>query len=205
MLWDFFGPITKLGNALLAEFFSELTLLQSFTSEEQLLVNALNNMKPHFAGIVLNQIEVGRILGRGVDMLRDRPEKRKFLLLFTTTIDRESYRNLEEYQDMFRETDIDLFVISYAPRTMTGLGRTFEEKMNRYFFRKLVSVTGGYAYITGEFTYMDELFTDLKSRLTNSYTIGFYVEPGEKYGEHSVELRVLRDRSKVTHREVIFY
>lgn len=205
MLYNFFDPLCRLGPVLLAEYFDELEILQDFTAVDSLLANSIHAMEPMSTGIVFNNIEVGRILGRGVDLLRDRQERRKVLLLMTTTIDRESYQNLEEYKLMFRNTNIDLYVISFAVRFPSGNNFSFEEKMNRFFFRDLVRETGGRAYITGEYTYFEDLFTDLKGRLLNSYTVGFYVRPSGKVEEHEIEIELDREDSEVTHRPILVY
>lgn len=205
LMSDFFYPLSRIGPSLLAEFFLETTILQDFTREDYLLENAVSDMRPEFTGIAVDRIEVGRALGRGVDLLRDRPEKRKMLILFTTTIDRESYTHMEEYQQMLRETDIELFVVSFATRFPSGPGVSFAEQMNTYFFRNLAGVTSGKAYISSEYTYLDELFTDLNSRLQNSYTIGFYLPSSEVEGEHEVELKIDRNDVRVTCRPSLFY
>lgn len=205
MLFDFFRPLTEKGPVLLAQFFEEVEVLQDFTEYDASLTMAMNDLQPEFAGIVMNQIEVGRAVGRGVDLLRNRPERRKVLVLFTTTVDRESYQNLEEYQLMLRNTDIDLFVLSFAPRTALGSTYSFEEKMNTFFFRRLVSETSGWAYISGEYVYVDEFMTDLKARLGHSYTVGFYVEPEDEVAEHEIEIKVSRKKSEVTHRKFLVY
>ncbi len=203
--YDFFPLLTTEGAVCLGEFYEEIKFLQDFTDQEGLLVNALLNMEPEFSGIVLNNIEVGRVLGRAVDILKARPDKRKVLLVFTKTIDRESYPNMDEYQLMLRNTDIDLYVVSIAPHFVTGPNYTFEERMNGPFFRALCGETGGRAYVTGEYTYLDELFTDLKGRLSNTYTAGFYVDTSRPVKEHELDIEVAREKSKITHRKYLVY
>jgi len=205
MQYDFFPLLTTEGEVCLGEFYEEIKFLQDFTDQEGYLVNALLNMEPEFAGIVLNNIEVGRVLGRAVDVLKSRPEKRKVLLLFTRNIDRESYPNMDEYQLMLRNTDIDLYVVSIGPHFVSGPNHTFEERMNGPFFRALCGETGGRAYVTGEYTYLDELFTDLKGRLSNTYTAGFYVDTSHPVQEHELDVEVAREKSKVTHRKSLVY
>jgi hypothetical protein len=205
MAYNFFDPLTSRGNVLLGEFFKEFEVLQDFTDQDYLLSAVINDMELNFTGIVLDNIEVGRALGRGVDLLRDRPEKRKVLVLYTTSIDRESYGNLEEYQLMLRNTDIELYVISHAARFVSGAGRSFTEKMNEYFFRHLVEETGGRALLVGAYAYIDELFTELNGCLQNGYTIGFYVDSGASFDEHEVELELSREKSKVFFRKYLVY
>lgn len=205
MTYDFFGPLTETGSVLLAQFFKEVEILQPFTDHDDLILYAMNDMQLNFSGVMFDDIEVGRVIGRGVDILRERSEKRKILILFTTTVDRESYGNLEEYQLMLRNVDIELYVISFAPRFVSGTGRAFTEKMNRFFFRNLVQETGGKALVTGEFAYLEELFTELKGSLQNSYTVGFYVDSDKKVGEHEVELNLKREKCKVSHRKYLVY
>jgi hypothetical protein len=106
---------------------------------------------------------------------------------------------------MLREVDVEVYVISYASRNPSGLGRSFEEKMNKYFFQKLVDETAGWLYLVGSYTYLDELFTDLKGRLHNNYTIGFRAETSGQPEEHKVKVRLLRDKCRVAHRKVLIY
>lgn len=205
LLDDFFPPLCRIGHVMLAEFFEDIDILQDFTDDESYLLDALNKLEPHANGIVMDQINVGRVLGRGVDLLKARPERRKVLFLVTRTVDRESAGNLEEYELMLRNTGVDVFVLSLAPRFVSGTGTSFAEKVNAYFFKNLVKETAGRAYLAGEYKFIEDLFTDLKGRLLNTYTIGFYVEPGEKVEEHEVEIRVKRDKCRVDFRKYLVY
>jgi hypothetical protein len=205
MAYDFFGPLTQMGPVLLGEFFKKIDILQDFSTYPDLLNQALLDLKPKFAEIDMDFTRVGLALGRGVDLLRNRPEKRKVLILFAASIDRDSYNNLEEYQEMLRLTDIELYAITNAPRFAGATHYTFEERMSGYFLRNLVSETSGYAYVIKEFAYYDELFTDLKGRVVNTYTIGFYVEPGSERKEHKVDLRITREKAKVSCRKTLVY
>ena len=145
------------------------------------------------------------MLGRGVDLLKDRSERRKILVLFTAVVDRESYKNLEEYRQLLRHENIEVYVVSFARRFPTGVGNTFEQRMNTYYFRNLVRETSGHFYISEELAYIDDVFVDLKSRLANSYTLGFYVEAGDEPTEHKVEIKILRGKSDITHRPILIY
>jgi hypothetical protein len=196
--------MTEKGSVLLGEFGRETTILQDFTSYPDLLTQALNNLQLDYVETGINEPEVGRAIGRGVDWLRDRPEKRKILIFFTTTVDRESYGNMQEYQDMLRDVDIEFLVISFAAARPSGLGLSFEKKMNRYFFKRLVGETAGWLYLVGDYKFLDELFTDFKGRLGNYYTIGFSAT-GSEFGEHEIRVEVLRDKCKVTHRQAMIY
>jgi hypothetical protein len=205
MLSDFFPRLTQLGPALLAQFYREVEVLQEFTEHPDLLLQALYTMKPNYLSVHFDDPQVGRALGRGIDWLRNRPERRKMLVLFTTHIDRESYGNLDEYRDMLRLSETEVYVISDAERFVSGPGYSFEQKMNRYFFHKLVEETSGRVYLTGEHDNFDSLFTDLKGRLTNTYTIGFHTDSADEPKEHSVEVEVLREKCQLSHRRVLVY
>jgi hypothetical protein len=205
LLDDFFPPLCRIGHVMLAEFFEQIHILRDFTDDESYLLDALNKLQPHANGVVLDQIRVGRVIGRGVDILKARPERRKVLFLVTRTVDRESARNLEEYELMLRNTGVDVFVLSLAPRFMSGPGRSFGERVNTYFFENLVKETAGRAYLAGEYKFIEDAFTDLKGRLLNTYTIGFYVEPGPKVKDHEVEIRVSREKCRVTCRKYLVY
>ena len=205
MLDDFFPPLTRTGHVMLAQFFDKIEILQDFTDDESYLLDALNRLQPNPEGIVFDQISIGRVIGKGVDVLKARPERRKVLFLVTRTVDRKSASDLEEYQLMLRNTGVDLYVLSMAPQFVSGTGARFEEKINAYFFRNLVKETAGKAYLSGEYKFMEDLFTDLKGRLLQTYTIGFYVEPGRTVEDHEVELHVERKDARITCRKYLVY
>lgn len=202
---DFFSPLCRGGTVLLAEFFDGVEVLQEFTSEDYLLEEAVLRMQPNFARVLFDQIRIGRVLGAGVDLLRDRREKRKVLLLFTTVVDRESLQHLEEFQGMLLRANIEPLIISFAPRFVSGVGASPEERSNAFFFKSLVKGTGGDAWMTGEFGYLDSLFTELKGRLQNSFTAGFYVHADSAPRERDVEVRLKEKGAEVFHRETVFY
>jgi len=200
-----FPPLVEMGPVLLAEFYKEFSIVQNFTDDDYMLEDALIRMEPNWTGLDKENIPVARMLGRGVDLLKDRNERRKILVLFTAVIDRESYKNLEEYRQLLRHENIEVYVVSFARRFATGVGNTFEQRMNTYYFRNLVRETSGHFYISEELAYIDDVFVDLKSRLANSYTLGFYVEAGDEPSEHKVEIEILRGKSNITHRPILIY
>ncbi len=200
-----FPPLVEMGPVLLAEFYKEFSIVQNFTEDDYLLEDALIRMQPNWTGLDKENIPVARMLGRGVDLLKDRSERRKILVLFTAVVDRESYKNLEEYRQLLRHENIEVYVVSFARRFATGVGTTFEQRMNTFYFRNLVRETSGHFYISEELAYIDDVFVDLKSRLTNSYTLGFYVEAGDEPTEHKVEIKILRGKADITHRPILIY
>ena len=200
-----FPPLVEMGPVLLAEFYKEFSIVQNFTDDDYLLDDALVRMQPNWTGLDKENIPVARMLGRGVDLLKGRNERRKILVLFTAVIDRESYKNLEEYRQLLRYENIEVYVVSFARRFATGVGNTFEQRMNTYYFRNLVKETSGHFYISEELAYIDDVFVDLKSRLANSYTLGFYVESGDEPTEHKVEIKILRGKSDISHRPILIY
>ena len=200
-----FPPLVEMGPVMLAEFYKEFSIVQNFTTDDYLLDDVLVRMQPNWSGMDKENIPVARMLGRGVDLLKDRNERRKILVLFTAVVDRESYKNLEEYRQLLRHENIEVYVVSFARRFATSVGNTFEQQMNTYYFRNLVKETSGYFYISEELAYIDDIWLDLKSRLTNSYTLGFYVEAGDEPTEHEVEIKILRGKSDITHRPILIY
>ncbi len=198
--------VVENGAALIAEFHRELTVLQDFTSDGYLLSAALDKMKPNAASLDKENIPIGRMIGRGVDMLRARPEKRKALVLFTTVVDRESIKHLDEYEEMLRFFDVDLYVVSFARgRNASGFGATHAEKINSLFFRRLTEETSGKLYVTGEYVFLDEFMDDLRTRLANSYTLGFYVDPDQERTEHEVELSIDRPKCEANYRKILVF
>ncbi len=196
--------VTESGPALLAEFGDELHILQDFTRHDDELTWALHKMKPKPDFNPMLEIRVGKHLLWGVDRLRERQERRKILVLFTTTVDRESYSDLEEYRYLLRLNDIELYVVSFAA-SITNSMHTFEQRVNRSYFRKLTGETGGKLYLSGEHVFVHEFMEDLLTRLSLSYTIGFYVDPREEEEEYAVKLRVRDKKVKVDHRKKIIF
>ena len=85
------------------------------------------------------------------------------------------------------------------------MGIPFEQKMNRYFFKKLVGETAGWLYLVGAYKFLDDLFTDFKGRLHNNYTVGFLADSEGESSEHEIELEVSREKCEITHRRVLIY
>jgi hypothetical protein len=205
MVGGFFRPLVKRGPVMVSQFYKELEVLQDFTTDDFQLEDVVYRMEPNFARVDRENIPVARALARGVDMLRQRKEKRKALILFTTTVDRDSYQSRDEFAEMLKTTDVELYIVSFAPRFPTGSGLTFEEKMNRFYFLHLTKETSGKLYLSGEYAYIPTFMDDLKTRLSHGHTIGFYVRPGTEPEEHKVRIRVRDDKVKVTHRETLVY
>ncbi len=205
LIGGFFESVVGIGPVLLAEFDRELEISQDFTTYDDQLVYALHKMKPKPSATDRRIIPVGRHLLWGVETLRKRPAKRKILVLFTTSVDRESFQNLGEYKEVLGLYDVELYVVSFAPRITSGMGKTHEERMNRQYFKQLTGQTAGKLYLTGEYVFIDEFMDDLLVRLTNSYTAGFYVTPGDFPQEHKLEIRARDKKVKVTHRESIVF
>ena len=193
------------GTALVAEFYKELKILQDFTGDEYLLSEALNRMTPRASGLDKERIPIGRMIGRGVDLLRERPEKRKVLVLFTKTVDRDSLPHMEEYRQMLRLFDVDFFVVSFASRPTGSIGRSHVEQANALFFKSLADETAGRLYLTGEYVFLNEFMDDLLSRVRNSYTLGFYVDSDDARVEHDVEILIARPKCKVTARRKLVF
>lgn len=199
LLDDFFPQITGNGEVLLAQFFREFEVIHDFTADDSIPIVALQEMQLNFTGIVMDNIHVGRALGRGVDLLQRRPSRRKLLILFSAAVDRDSYQNQDEYREMLRRSEVDLYTVAFAPRFATGSAYSFEEKMTGQYLRALAGETGGRAYLVSEFAYLDELFTDLKGRIANTYTVGFYPSGNDR--EFEVKIQVNRDKCEVAYRK----
>ena len=141
MAGNFLRTLVQMGSVLLGQFDRDIEVLQDFTQREDLLNRALHEMAPPM-GFEKERIPVGRALGRGADLLQDRSEKRRMLVLVTTVVDRDSYTNLEEYREMLRLRNVELFVLSFSLR-FPPPGASFLQRMNRYYFRHLVEETSG--------------------------------------------------------------
>ena len=195
--------IAELGEVWIGQFYKELETVHEFTNEDWELIQSIHDMKPWPQGLDLENIPVGRFLGRGVDVLKTRPEKRKVLILVTATADRKSLKNLAEYRDMLRITDIDLYVVSFGSR-VTSPGSSVA-RFNPYYFKQLVSETAGKFYLSARYVFPWEFMNDLMSTLSNSYTVGFYVQPGSPPSARSVQLELARKKIKVHHRKTLVY
>ncbi|HXK59726.1 MAG TPA: VWA domain-containing protein [Acidobacteriota bacterium] len=201
LVGSYFDQLVKNGVVLIAEFSKDIRLLQDFTNDEFELENAVSRMQPNSMELMPENIEIGRAIAFGLEQLKHRPEKRKILVLVTRTVDRESYKNMKEYQETLRRSDIDLYVISFASRFPPSHGTTFEEKQNRYFFLQLVNETSGKLYLSGEYAFISEFTDDLRTRLEHTYTLGFYPpETGGEPTDHKIKIVVRNEDVEVTHR-----
>jgi hypothetical protein len=201
----FFWPLLEVGPVMLAHFYQDFEILQGFTEQVHQLEDSLLRLEPHFMGLDREKIPVARMIGRAMDRLLQRPERRKILVLFTATVDRESYKSLEEYRQLLRMSDVELYVVTFAARFPSTTGASFEQTMNGYYFQNLVKETSGKLYFTEQLSYLEDSLLDLRSRLTNSYTIGFNVEPASDPTEHEVQITIDREKSEVAHRKVLIY
>ena len=201
----FFWPLLEVGPVMLVHFYKDFEILQSFTEQVHELEDPLLRLEPKFIGVDRENIPVARMIGRAMDRLLQRPERRKTLVLFTTTVDRESYKSLEEYRQLLRMSDVELYVVTFSARFPSTAGASFEQTMTGYYFQNLVGETSGKLYFAEQLSYLEDSLLDLRSRLTNSYTIGFNVEPGSEPIEHKVQITIDRDKSDVTHRRVLIY
>ncbi len=201
----FFWPLLEVGPVMLVHFYKDFQVLQGFTDQVYELEDPLLRLEPNFMGIDQEHIPVARMIGRAMDRLLERPERRKILVLFTTTVDRESYKSLEEYRQLLRMSDVELYVVTFSARFSSTRGASFEQTMNGYYFQNLVGETSGKLYFAEQLSYLEDSLLDLRSRLTNSYTIGFNVEPASEPIEHEVQITIDRDKSEVTHRKLLIY
>ena len=196
--------VARHGPTLIAEFYKELEVLQDFSSNDMDLTEAIQRMEPNFRGLDEENIPVARFMGRGVDMLRATDAKRKILVLFTTTINRDAVDVLEEYRELLRMSSVDLYVVSFAPQ-FASANSSHAERVNRFYFQQLVGETSGKLYLSGAYVFPEEFMKDLEARLDNSYTLGFYVEPGEEPGEHRLDIRLDRPKCEVVHRKKLIF
>ncbi len=201
---EMISAIAELGQVWIGQFYQELETVHEFSDQDWELIQSIHDMKPRPEGVDRENIPVGRFLGRGVDILKVRPEKRKVLLLITGTVDHESFRNLDEYREMFRISDIDLYVVSFGPREATS-GLSATENFSPRYFKELVSETSGKFYLSSFYVFPSEFMNELMTTLSNSYTIGFYVHPGSPPSTRKVQLEVAREKIKVQHRRTLVY
>ncbi len=201
---DYFLQLVKSGEVLLAEFSREVRLLQDFTNDDLVLEDAVNRMQPNFSEIFNDDVSVSKAFAFGIQRLQKRQDRRKVMVLITTTVDRDSYRNMQEYQEVLRAADIEFYVVSFAPRIPPSVS-SFEEKMNSFYFKNLVGETAGKLYLSGEYAFISEFMDDLRTRLENTYTMGFYVERQKEPAEHEVRMEVRDSKVEVTHRKKVVY
>ena len=198
--------IAELGEVWIGQFYKELETVSEFTDQSFELLDAVQRMEPRPQHLETENIPVSRMLGRGIDVLRNRTAKRKILLLFAATADLESIRNLDEYRELLRRSDVDLYVVSFGPRqNSVSSHATMAQRANPFYFEKLVSETAGKFYLSGEFVFPREFMNDLMSTLSNTYTLGFYVEPDGSRAERTVRLQVDRRKCRVSHRKILVF
>src|SRR2546428_1797752 len=133
----------------LYSYYDEPVRLIDFTGDTAFLENALRKLQPGKRGeITQRDARASVALDRGIEVLKNRDEKRKILVLFTYVMDMATSQALESIARRLERHNIQLYVISFGPRSATGPGFTPQERLNSYWFRKLTDSPGGAFYLT---------------------------------------------------------
>jgi len=124
-------------------------------------------------------------------------EKRRVIILFLDTFDRESTGKISPLQNLISMSNVDLIIISLASRTFSSSG--IPPAMSRGALSKLAQATAGEAYFSADSGgHPEDLMRQIYNRIRTFYTLGFESDsPADIKTELSI--RCTRSGSKVKH------
>jgi VWFA-related protein len=139
-------------------------------------------------------------LFNAIQKMNRRNEKRRILILFLNTLDRDTGDRLKPLKNLLSASNMELFVASFASRSDSGT-RGLPSAHSEAALRELAGATAGTAY----FSYVESL-EGMGRRISNQirtlYTIGF--ESGSIDGQPStLKIECTRPGVKITAHPVI--
>ncbi len=181
----------------LYSYFYEPVRLVDFTSDAQSLENALRKLQPAGrGGITQEDARTSVALDRGIEVLKNRDEKRKFLVLFTYVMDMATSKALDSFARRLERHNIQLYVISFGPRNANGPGFSPQERLNSFWCKKLTDGGGGEFYLTDLYREdLRELAFEISSRWNATLTVAF--EAAEDLSGKPLRIEVSRPHAKV--------
>ncbi|HEV8131326.1 MAG TPA: hypothetical protein VGQ81_08735 [Acidobacteriota bacterium] len=185
----------------LYSYFYEPVRLVDFTNDAQSLENALRKLQPAVKHPVVTQPDAKTLvaLEQGIEVLKNRDEKRKILMLFTYVMDPDSSKTLDMMARRLSRRNIALYVVSFGPRTASGPGFSTQERMNSFWFKKLIDGDDGGFYLTDLYREdLRELAFEIASRWNAMQTLAF--EGPEVLAGKSLRIEMNRPHSKALSR-----
>jgi len=164
------------------QFNDQINVLQDFTTSTSRVVNAISQVQSTYqAGTCLYDAAYESVL-----LLRDAPEGRRAVILFTDGTDTTlqgtvcSTHSIEDVVEMASQSDLPVFVNTVGLRT---------RDLNEFELRRIAELTGGVSAIGGSGD-LDTLFQSIMDVLTSQWLATFDVYPSA--GEHSATLQIVQ-------------
>ncbi|HEY2932184.1 MAG TPA: hypothetical protein VGK99_10595 [Acidobacteriota bacterium] len=188
----------------LYSYFQEPVRLTDFTSDAEMLERGLRNLRGMDKHVEV-EVPLARLsiaLDRGIEMLKKRDEKRKALLFFSYVMDQDTSHMLDSLPRRLARHNIELYVISFGPRSATGPGFTQQERMSAYWFRKLTDGETANFYLADMYREdLRQLSFEIASRWNTTFTLAF--ESNEPLGGKPFKIELAKPQMKVLARRTL--
>ena len=188
----------------LYSYFKEPVRLTDFTNDAEALEGALRGLKGA-AQHVETEIPLARVspaLDRGIEVLKKRDEKRKVLLFFSYVMDQDTSGMLDILSRRLARHNIELYVLSFGPRTTTGPGFTPQERMSAFWYKKLTGTETSNFYLMDLYREdLRQLSFEIASRWNTTFTLAF--ESSEPLGGKPFKIELAKPQLKVVARRTL--
>jgi Ca-activated chloride channel family protein len=165
----------------------KIEVLQDFTSDKKLLLDALDQMVIEGGQTALIDavyLSVEKV--SEYEKLKDPYEKkRRALIVITDGEDRNSYYNEKQLFDLVRETEVQIYTIGFTSELSKEGGfisKSPREKAER-LLRRLAEETGGKSYFPQSVEELEPIAREISSEIRTQYLISYYPTSLEKDGK----------------------
>lgn len=162
----------------------KIEIIQDFTTSKTDLIDALEygiyKEGGQTAIIDAVYLAVNR-LGDLEKKVRTIDKKRRAIVLVTDGEDRNSFYTEKQLFALFRETDVQIYVIGFIGDLdkESGFIRKSPQGKAKAFLERMASETGGKAYFPNDVGQLNGIATEISSELRTQYSIG-YIPSNEK-------------------------
>lgn len=156
----------------------KIEILQDFTSDQQELYDALDNM--YIEGGQTSIIDAVYLAAERVDAYQrsvtaPTDRRRRALILVSDGEDRSSYYKEEQLFDLLREADVQIYAVGFVNELEKdgGFIRKSPQKKAKEFLSNLATETGGKAYFPNSLSELEGIARDIASELRTQYLISY--------------------------------
>ena len=184
-------------EAEIVQFNQGVTVLQSFTSDQRALVDAIAHARPGGSTALHNVLYITL-----KDLMRDVPGelRRRAIVLLSDGEDTASMVTDDQVMELARAAEINIYPIKI---TAAGIAAAGADKA-RYLLNALARESGGWAYFPDEVSRLAAIYDRIAQELQSQYSIG-YVPSNSKLDGGWRQILVLTQREGVTLRHRLGY
>jgi Ca-activated chloride channel homolog len=167
------------------EFGDTVTRLSDFSNQPERVRAALQRIEPGTGTALYDAVYLG---SRALD--RDKPERRRVLVLMTDAGETTSRANFESARTAAVTAQALLYAIVIRPVGNEGGRNTAGE----HALETMADTTGGAMYFPSQISQLDEMFDRIDRELRTQYRLGYYPDPQPPRGAYrQIEVHVKGD------------